>query len=85
VSLVLQEVVVALAVVACALYSAWRLMSGSARLRTLTGLARVPGVAGSRWHTRLTRQTLARGGCGGCAAATPGAAAPNQTPGAPRR
>ena len=84
-SLWLQQLLVALLVAGCALYSAWRLLSGSARLRALGWLGALPGARRSRWHARLMRRTLARlGGCAGCAP-TPVAGARNQTPGAPRR
>jgi hypothetical protein len=92
-SLLLQELVVALLVAACALFSAWRLMSVALRLRVLAALGRVPLFAQRAWLARLRRTTLARqsAACGGCSQADahqplkPGAAAPNRTPGALRR
>jgi hypothetical protein len=85
-SLLLQELLVGLVVAACAACAAWRLMSGRARLACLRLLGTLPGARSSRWHAALSRRTLARlSGCAGCAPLSPGARAPNQTPGAPRR
>lgn len=87
-SLALQSVVVAVVVAACALYSAWRLLSLNLRLRLLDALASLPGVLTSPWLGALRARTLAQlaSGCAGCAGATPSAAARrNQTTGAPRR
>jgi hypothetical protein len=87
----LQWSLVAVAVVACAGFSAWRLMSLSLRLKLLGMLVRVPLLAHGRSLARLRQTTLAGSGtCGGCAqagthAVTPGAASPNRTPGALRR
>ena len=49
----LQDFVVAVVVVACAAFSAWRLMSLTLRLRLLATLARVPLLADARWLARL--------------------------------
>lgn len=87
-SAVLQEVLVAVLVAACALFSTWRLLSARLRLRCLDALGAVPGARTARWLTALRRRTLSRlgAGCGGCAqASTPGAVSRNQTPGALRR
>ena len=74
-------------VAACALYSLWRLAPASLRLRMVAALARVPGAARAPWFGRLQARTVEKlaAGCGGCAAAKPGAPARNQTPGALRR
>jgi hypothetical protein len=81
-SLVLQVIVVAVVVSACALFSVWRLLSGAARQRTLDLLARVPALAAMRWFARLQARTRANTGvgCGSCAAST-SAASRKQTPG----
>ena len=87
-SAVLQEVLVAVLVVACAWFSAWRLLSARLRLRCLDALSALPGARSMRWLTTLRQRTLSGlgAGCGGCAqASTPGAVSRNQTPGAPRR
>ena len=87
-SAVLQQVLVAVLVTACALYSAWRLLSARLRLHCLDALAAVPGVRTARWLTAARRRALSRlgAGCGACAQRpTPGAISRNQTPGAPRR
>jgi len=87
-SAVLQEVLVAVLVTACALFSTWRLLSARLRLRCLDALAAVPGARTARWLTAVRRRALSRlgGGCGACAQrSTPGAISRNQTPGAPRR
>ncbi len=82
-NLALQVVVVAVLVSACAAYSLWRLLSGSARLRMLQLLARLPAVAAMGWFTALEQRTRARlgGGCGSCAPAA-SAASRKRTPGA---
>jgi hypothetical protein len=85
-SWVLQVIVVALSVAACATYSIWRLLSGAARERALNLLAAVPAVARMGWFIALQARTRARlgAGCGSCSAA-PSAASRKQTPGALRR
>jgi hypothetical protein len=88
-SLLLQQLLVGIAVAACALFSLWRLASLRLRLRLLEALGALPRPLTVPWLARLkgrTRERLA-GGCAGCAAAaTPEEAAPrNQTPGALRR
>jgi len=87
-SLALQQLLVSVLVLACALFSAWRLLSVRLRLRVLERLARLRGLGSARWLARLRAAALARqlDACGGCGkAATPGAASRNQTPGALRR
>jgi hypothetical protein len=87
-SVALQEMLVALLVAACAIFSAWRLAPLSARLRLLAALAALPAVRTTRLFERLQKRTLARqaGACGGCSqGAKPAAASRNQTPGALRR
>ena len=93
----LQEVLVAVLVAACALFSAWRLMSLRLRLRCVDALATLPGAGRARFLVSLRERTLAQlgAGCAGCGGAagqaaksreiTPSAAARNQTPGALRR
>jgi len=89
-NLVLQVAVVAALVAGCALYSAWRLLSLSLRLRLLEALAGLPRPLTSPWLGKLRARTLAQlqSGCAGCAggAVTPDAAARrNRTTGALRR
>ena len=87
-SVVLQQVLVAVLVAACALFSAWRLLSARLRLRCLDALAALPGAHTARWLTAARRRALSRlgAGCGGCAQrSTPGEVSRNQTPSAPRR
>jgi hypothetical protein len=92
-SLLLQQLLVGVLVIACALFSAWRLLSLRLRLRVLAALGTWPGVRRAAWLARLRERTLAQqlNACGGCAGAPsqPGArrdaAAPNRTPGALRR
>lgn len=85
-SLVLQVIVVALIVAACAVYSIWRLLSGAAQQRALARLSVIPLVARSGWFSALHERTRARsaGGCGSCASSA-SAASPKRTPGAPHR
>jgi hypothetical protein len=82
-SLALQVMLVALAVVVCTTYSIWRLLSGAARQRMLSLMAKLPLVAAMGWFVSLKARTQAAsgGGCGSCSAA---ASAPSrkQTPGA---
>lgn len=87
-SLLLQQLLVAVLVVACALFSAWRLSPVRLRLRALDALEKLPVLRALPGLARLRERTLARqlSACGGCGQApTRGAASPNQTPGALRR
>ena len=91
-SLGLQQLLVGVLVIACTLFSAWRLMTVRLRLRTLALLGALPGAGRAAWLGRLRARTLAQqvSACGGCSqasgpAATPGAASRNQTPGELRR
>jgi hypothetical protein len=85
----LQEILVGLLVVGCALYSFWRLATVNVRLRVLERLEALPGVRTAL--APLKARTLAQmtSACGGCSqagqAATPDAASRNRTPGALRR
>jgi len=90
-SLALQSVLVGLAVVTCAIYSAWRLATLRLRMRLIDRLGALPPILTAPWLAALRQRTLSQlaGGCGGCAAGgglTPDAAGhPNQTTAAPRR
>ena len=68
-SLLLQQILVGVLVLASALFSAWRLASIGARLRLLEALDLVPGVRALPWLAHLRERTLARqlAACGGCA------------------
>ena len=87
----LQSVLVSLVVAACALYSAWRLVSLKFRLRVIDALGSLPPALTTPWLAALRRRALAQlaGGCAGCAAGgaptRDAAVRPNQTPGALRR
>jgi hypothetical protein len=88
-SLLLQQLLVAVLVIGCALFAAWRLSTVRLRLRMLEVLCAWPGLRGASWLGRLRERTRAQqlracGGCGG-AGATPDADAPSRTPGALRR
>jgi hypothetical protein len=90
IALLLQQLLVGVLVISCALFSAWRLSSVRLRLRALEMLAHWPGFARASWLARLRERTLAQqlracGGCGGATHPTQGADAPNRTPGALRR
>ena len=83
-SVLLQQVVVGVLVIACALFAAWRLSTARLRLRALDALGGWPLVRGASWLATLRRRTLAGLGsaCGGCAQGT--AAAPKASrPGHP--
>jgi len=88
-NVLLQSLLVAVAVVACTLYSVWRLLSRHARLRVLEALGVLPRFLTAPWLAALRSRTLAQltGGCAGCAGgSSPGAAVHrNRTPGALRR
>jgi len=70
-SLLLQQLLVAVLVVASALFSAWRLASVRLRLRALTALERLPVLRALPGLARLRERALARqlSACGGCAQA----------------
>jgi len=71
-SLVLQQLLVGVLVIACALFAAWRLSTVRLRLRALDALATWPVVRHASWLATLRRRTLAGlgGACGGCAQGT---------------
>jgi hypothetical protein len=65
----LQEVLVAVIVAGCALFSAWRLMSLRMRMRTLDLMGPVLGKLGAAtFVARLRTQTIGQlaGGCSAC-------------------
>ena len=70
-SLLLQQVLVAALVLACALYSAWRLATVRVRLRWLELLAALPALGRTRWLGELQARTRAQStaACGGCSQA----------------
>ena len=83
-----QSVVVALAVLTCACYSIWRLLSARLRLRLLAWCAALPGIGSTAWLHALRARALSKlaaGGCASCAPSATGAASQKQTPGALRR
>jgi hypothetical protein len=68
-SVVLQQFVVGVLVIACALFAAWRLASARMRLAALEALGALPLVRNAAWLGTLRRRTL-QGlgrGCSGCA------------------
>ncbi len=67
-ALLLQDVLVGFIVVACAVFSAWRLMSPRLRLRTLELLAPALDKLAPELLTRLRTQTIGQlaGSCGSC-------------------
>jgi hypothetical protein len=73
VSVLLQQFVVGVLVIACALFAAWRLSTARQRLRTLEALGTWPLVRGASWLAALRRRTVEGlgGACGGCAPGTP--------------
>lgn len=87
-NMLLQQLLAGALVIACALFSAWRLSSIALRLRALALLSAWPGLRGRSWLARLRERTLARQqqACGACGAKpTPGGKARNRTPDALRR
>jgi hypothetical protein len=67
-SMLLQQFVVGVLVIACALFAAWRLSSVRLRLRVLDVLDARPGLRRMSWLVRLRERTLAQQlrACGGC-------------------
>jgi hypothetical protein len=66
---IIQDVIVALIVAGCAVFSVWRLMSGSARLKTLELLTPIANAVGaSAAITKLRGKVLAQlaSGCAAC-------------------
>jgi hypothetical protein len=69
VELVLQELLVGLIVAGCAIFSAWRLMSPTLRLRTLNLIAPMMAKLGAdRILERVRSKTIGQlaAGCGAC-------------------
>jgi hypothetical protein len=77
-SLLLQQFVVGVLVIACALFAAWRLSSARLRLRALEALRTLPVLRSASWLAALRSRTAAGlgGACGGCAQGTAPAAGP---------
>jgi hypothetical protein len=74
----IQDLVVALLVVGCAVYAAWKLMPQVARRSLATALLRVPHLPGSLEATlRKNAQQASGCGCDGCDHAAPKAKASN--------
>ena len=67
-SMLLQQFVVGVLVIACALFAAWRLSSARLRLRALEALGTLPVLRSAAWLAALRGRTLAGlgGACGGC-------------------
>ncbi len=86
-STTVQALIVAVLVMACTLYSSWRLMSARLRLRMLGTLSRLPGVRGAAWFVAWQARVQSRfaAGCSSCAPQATSAASRKQTPGALRR
>jgi len=87
-----EPVLVGLIVLACAVFSTWRLMSTRLQLKTLDALSGLPSLLGGRWIGLLRQRILAKlsgGGCGACSHAGPGVNANvqslNRKSAAPRR
>jgi hypothetical protein len=72
-TLVLENLLVALVVAGCAVFSTWRLLSPKLRMRVLDLIDPVLSKVARGWIARLrsrTLQQLAGGGCGSCSRAT---------------
>ena len=74
----MQQFVVGVLVIACALFAAWRLSSARLRLRALEVLRTLPVLRSAAWLAALRSRALAGlgGACGGCAQGTAPAAGP---------
>jgi hypothetical protein len=70
-SVLLQQLLVGVLVIACALFAAWRLSSLRLRLRALERLGTWPALRRASWLARLRERTRARElhACGGCSGA----------------
>ena len=73
--LMFEYILVALIVIACSVFSTWRLLSARMRLRLLDALSTLTGKAGdgvertdSGWLSHLRRKTVAQlgSGCNSC-------------------
>ncbi|MEJ1965787.1 MAG: DUF6587 family protein [Gammaproteobacteria bacterium] len=66
--LVIQTIVVAVLVLASAVYAAWRLMPGRSRLRLLEAVNPQPTHAAGRWLLRLRGRVITElaHGCSAC-------------------
>ena len=68
-SVLLQQILAGMLVIACALFAAWRLSSVRLRLRALDALGAWPGLGQASWLVWLRERTraLQLRACGGCA------------------
>jgi len=69
---IVQALIVAVIVVASAVYAAWRLMPVRTRLRVLDAIKPSDGNAAGRWLLRLRKGVVAdltSGGCASCSQA----------------
>jgi hypothetical protein len=68
-SMLLQQLVVGVLVIACTLFAAWRLSTARLRLRALERLGTLPVLRDAAWLANLRRRSLegSAGSCGGCA------------------
>ena len=64
---IVQALIVAVVVVASAVYAAWRLMPTRTRLRVLDAIKPSDGHAAGRWLLRLRKGVVAELTSGGCA------------------
>ena len=81
---IIQEVLVALIVAGCAAFSAWRLMSGSARLKTLEWLAPLANRVGAGNPIDRQKAKVIGQLASGCSACSSNKTSMRQSPG-PRR
>jgi hypothetical protein len=70
-TVLLEDVLVALVVMGCAIFSVWRLLSAKLRLRVLDMAGPALGMLSERWVAHLRSRTLQRlaGGCVSCSRA----------------
>jgi heme A synthase len=64
---IVQALIVAIIVIASAVFAAWRLMSARTRLRVLDAMKPTDGNALGRWLLHLSQGVLAELTSGGCA------------------
>lgn len=67
---IMQDVAVAVLVIAAALFAVWRLPGTPTRLRYIAGLKKI-GLGGlAAWLERRVLRSIAKGGCAACGTGT---------------
>ncbi|MET0290766.1 MAG: hypothetical protein ABW136_00275 [Steroidobacteraceae bacterium] len=80
----MQQAIVAVIVIAAALFAVWRLPGTPTRLRYVAGLKRIGLSAPARWLEKRILRSMAKGGCAACGSGTQQTVHGRQAPRAPR-